>query len=284
MNYKPDERAWMDYLYGEQDEAQKEKMQRYLLEHPQAQQQLQQMKEVLGILNHVEDKEVIAPPVFMDNERPMGSFWKSTAFRTVLSIAASFLLLIVAGKFLGTEVSFGKGELRISFGGAQPPAVVEQPVANSSLTTDQVQQMINSSLAQNNDRTEARLAESQQKLNEVIRQNLASNSRQINQLVGEAALASQEQVRAFVAGLQTENLQLLKDYMQLSATDQKKYMENLLVDFSKYMQEQRNQDLQMLQTRFSNMEQNTNVFKQETEQILASIISNGATANRQSNY
>lgn len=274
----------MDYLYGEQDEVQKEKMQRYLLEHPEAQQQLQQMKEVLGMLGHVEDKEVIAPPVFMDNERPMVSFWKSTAFRTVLSIAASFLLLIVAGKLLGTEVSFGQGEMRISFGGVKPPATVEQPVAYPSLTTDQVQQMINRSLAQNNQQTEVRLAESQQKLNEVIRQNLASNSQQINQLVSEAALASQEQVRAFVAGLQTENLQLMKDYMQLSATDQKKYMENLLVDFSKYMQEQRNQDLQMLQTRFSNMEQNTNVFKQETEQILASIISNGTSTNRQSNY
>jgi len=32
------------------------------------------------------------------------------------------------------------------------------------------------------------------------------------------------------------------------------------------------------------VEQNTSVFRQETEQILASIISNGATDNKNKNY
>jgi len=45
-----------------------------------------------------------------------------------------------------------------------------------------------------------------------------------------------------------------------------------LVDFSKYLQQQRNDDLQVVQSRLNNLEQNTDVFKQETEQILSSII------------
>ena len=51
------------------------------------------------------------------------------------------------------------------------------------------------------------------------------------------------QVSDFVARMQTDNLKLMKDYMQLSASGQKQYMESLLVDFSKYLDEQRNQDL-----------------------------------------
>ena len=85
--------------------------------------------------------------------------------------------------------------------------------------------------------------------------------------------ASQNQVRTFVAGLQEENLKLMKDYLKLSGNEQKTYVEALLVDFSKYLQEQRKQDFQLFQTRMSSIEKNTDQFKQETEQILATIIS-----------
>ena len=285
MSYKPDERAWMDYLYGEMNEEERAHMLRYLNEHPEAQQELQHLKEVVGALGRVEDQEVIAPPVFMDNERPMDSFWRSTAFRTVASMAASFLLLLVAARLLGLQVSYGERELRIGFGerNTEVPSVPTNP-APASLTEAEVQQLINASLARNTRQTEEQLAASQKQLDKAIRANLAANSQRIDQLVREASQASQDQVRTFVAGLQSNNLQLMKDYLQLSASEQKTYMENLLVDFSKYLQEQRNQDLQMFQTRFSTIEQNTDIFKQETEQILTSIINQGDAGRKQSNY
>jgi hypothetical protein len=77
----------------------------------------------------------------------------------------------------------------------------------------------------------------------------------------------------FVAGLQEQNLKLMQDYFKLSSSEQKKYMENLLTDFSSYLQEQRKQDLQLVQTKMNYLEQNNNQFKQETEQILTSLIS-----------
>ena len=64
----------------------------------------------------------------------------------------------------------------------------------------------------------------------------------------------------------------MKDYFQLTSTEQKKYMENFLVDFAKYWQQQRNNDLQLIQTRMSSLEQDTDLFRQETEQIFSSII------------
>jgi hypothetical protein len=64
----------------------------------------------------------------------------------------------------------------------------------------------------------------------------------------------------------------MKDYFQLTSTQQKQYVEDLVVDFAKYLQQQRNDDLQLVQTRLHSIEQNTNTFKQETEQILTSII------------
>jgi hypothetical protein len=96
----------------------------------------------------------------------------------------------------------------------------------------------------------------------------------MNALATNASMASKEQVQAFVAGLQEQNLKLMKDYFQLSSTEQKKYMESMLTDFSSYLQEQRKQDLQVVQAKMNYLEKNNNQLKQETEQILTSLISN----------
>jgi small-conductance mechanosensitive channel len=136
-------------------------------------------------------------------------------------------------------------------------------------------------LASNNEVITSNWTEDQKRLSQSIRQNLDQNSKKIDALMKGAADASQAQVRGFVASLQNENLKLMKDYFQLSTADQKKYTEGLLVDFSEYLKEQRRQDLMILQTKVNSIEKNTDLFKQETEQILASIISTpvGKTKN-----
>ncbi len=273
MNYKPDESTLIAYLYGELDAKETTKLQEYFLQNPEALGKLQQLTEVRNMLRLAEDKEVIAPPIFMNDASHVTRFWQSGYFRTVVSIAASFLLLLVAARLIGPEISYSKGELRISFKEAAP---VEQPVLQqpASLTSREVQQMINSSLVKNNELVSSAWDTNNKKIQATLRTNLAINSAKIDELMKVTSQASQDQVRTFVAGLQQDNLQLMKDYLALSSKDQKVYVENLLVDFSKYLQEQRKQDLMFFQTRMSSIEKNTDQFKQETEQILASIISN----------
>jgi hypothetical protein len=205
-------------------------------------------------------------------------------FKTWMSIAASFILILVAARLIGPEITYSEGELRISFNQSKP----EQEVAlkqNEILTPVQVQEMINQSLIQNNNAVQASWNENQQKLEQSIQGNLAANTARIDDLMKTTSQASQDQVRRFVAGLQEENLKTMKDYLQLSAKDQNAYVEALLVDFSKYLQEQRKQDFQLFQTRMANIEKNTDQFKQETEQILAGIITNPeASIKKVSNY
>jgi hypothetical protein len=279
MNYKPDEGMLMAYLYGELDAAETEKVQTYLQQHPEELKKLQGLGDTRNIFAQVQDKEVIAPPIFMDdaNVKPL---WQSSYFKTVMSIAASLLFLMVAGKFLGTEINYSGGELKISFGGKKElPKEIVQP---TNLTEEKVKEMIQSSLASNNEVITSSWTEDQKRLSQSIRQNLDQNSKKIDALMKGSADASQEQVRGFVASLQNENLKLMKDYFQLSAADQKKYTESLLVDFSQYLKEQRKQDLMLFQTRVNSIEKNTDQFKQETEQLLASIISNPSSKNKNS--
>jgi hypothetical protein len=284
MNYKPNEGTLMAYLYGELDAAETEKVIQYLNQHPDELQKLEQMMDTLKLLKGIQDKEVIAPSIVSDLPAPQISFWHTGMFKTWMSIAASFILILVVARLIGPEISYSEGELRISFNQSKP----QQEVAlkqNEILTSVQIQEMINQSLIQNNNSVQASWNENQKRLEQSIQGNFAANTARISELMKSTSQASQDQVRRFVAGLQEENLKTMKDYLQLSANDQNAYVEALLVDFSKYLQEQRKQDFQMFQTRMANIEKNTDQFKQETEQILAGIITNPeASIKKVSNY
>jgi hypothetical protein len=172
-------------------------------------------------------------------------------------------------------------EVRLSFG---PEKVVSQEKTNfqASLTQQEVQQMINASLQNNNVAMQESWKQNEQKLTSSIKQNLAVNSTKIDALLKQASTASQEQISSFVSSMADENRQMVKDYFQLSTTEQKTYIENLLVDFADYLQQQRNNDLQLVQMRMNSLEKNTDVFKQETEQILSSIITTvGSPASKE---
>jgi len=285
MNYKPNESELMAYLYGELEGEAKIKVENYLTEHADERAALENLHHVSNLLGQVKDKEVIAPPIFIGDAKQR-YFWDIPHFKTVMSIAASLLLIMMVAYFTETQIKVGDNEFKISFG-KQPevnPAIKpDVKPTEASLTATQVQEMINSSLASNNESLQTSFEASQQRLDASIRKSLASNSGNMDQLIREASTASQTQIREYVAGIQTENMKMVKDYFQLSAADQKKYVEALLVDFAKYLEQQRNSDLQLVQTRLNSMEKNTSVFKQETEQILSSIITtvgNSTTTTR----
>jgi len=188
-------------------------------------------------------------------------------FKMSMGIAASILFLMVAGKLLGPEISYSKGELRISFWEQNGTASNSYQL----LVRRKVKEMISASLASNNELQKTSHEADQKKLMQSL---VEMNSKKMDALAKTASMASREQVQAFVGSLQEQNLKLMKDYFQLSASEQKKYMEGMLTDLSGYLQEQRKQDLQLVQTKMNYLEKNSNQLKQETEQILTSLISN----------
>lgn len=277
MSYKPNEAAWMAYLYGEMEGEERERMELYLAENANARIGLENMKALQQMLRTVEDKEVIAPPIVMDNHKTR-SLWDFPYAKTIISIAASLLLIMVVGRLTDTSVTSDNTGIHISFG---PKAEVTPIVNTPMLTQAEVQNMINASLHENNDTWQQSLTENKLKIDESIRKNLAANTRnseRVDALVQQVASASKDQIEGYVASLQTENMRMMQDYMKLTSNEQKDYMENLLVDFSKYLQQQRNDDLRLLQTKITDVEQNNNLFKAETEQILTSLISNSGAS------
>ena len=273
MSYKPSESDSVAYLYGELENPEREAVEKYLFEHPEARLELERLGDVRTLLGEVKDKEVIAPPIFVGDRKSPG-LWDIPHIKTIASIAVSLLIVILAGRLAGMSVRYDDRELRISFGETK-----QSNPTTDALSTEAVQAMINESLDRNNQSMQTSLKETQTLLDASVNKSLAVNSARIDKLVREASVGSQDQIREFVSGLQAENLQLVKNYFKLSADEQKQYIESMLVDFSKYLQQQRNDDLQLVQTRLNSLEKNTDVFKQETEQILTSIITTVGNKN-----
>jgi hypothetical protein len=277
MNYKPDEATLVAYFYGELEGDEMVKVENYLQRNPSEKKRLEEWASTRSVMAHLQEKEVIAPPIILGEDSKQVPFWKESYFRMSVGLAASFLFILVAAKFLGLSASYSQGELKIGFGKEQK---IEPTPA---LTERQVAQMIKSSLKDNNEEIKASWEEDRKALNAAIQKNLNSNSSKIDRLMATASAANQDQVKDFVARMQTDNLKLMKDYMQLSASGQKQYMESLLVDFSNYLDEQRKQDLLFIQARVNKVEQNTDQFKLETEQILSSLITSNGIDNQKRN-
>ncbi len=272
MSYKPDQQELMAYLYDELEPSERAKVEKYLLENPSAKEELQKLAGVSAMLKGIKDKEVIAPPIFLP-EPGKRHFLDTPYVRTIASIAASLIIVILVGKLTGASIRFGENEMHLSFGKVEPVQETASPATQAELSADDVRKMINESLQANNAELTGNWEESRAKLEQSIKSNLNLNSDKMDVLVRQASAASRDQVQQYVATLQEENMKMVKDYFSLTSTEQKDYIEGLLVDFAKYLQQQRRDDLQLVEMRLNSIEQKSNVFQEETEQILTSIIS-----------
>lgn len=265
MKDRLDESTLVAYHYGELEGEALAQVESWLQQHPEEKERLKQWGAARKVLAQLGDKEVIAPPAVVgDTHR---SFWKAGYVRMSLGIAASLLIVVVAAKLLGLNTTFSQGEMRIGFG---PQTPVEKP-----LSQQEVASMIHTSLQRNNEVLRAGWDEDRKNLEDNIRKNVLASSEHIDRLVHKVSIGQQEEIKDFVNQLQANNLTLIRNYLQLSNESQKEYVQALLVDFSKYLQEQRSQDLKYVQTNMNTLQQNTEQFKKETQQILTSLINTG---------
>lgn len=267
MKHNMSEEALMAYLYGECNAEERTEIEKYFNTNPE---ELEKYKELLFVreaMSRIEEKEVIAPPITALDEKPIVSLWRSGFVRYAAGIAAAFVVVMIGAKLLGLQMSYSSNQFTLSFGAPTAKEV------KSGISPEQVQEMIAAALSKNNQAVQASWDESQTKMKETLQQNVTLTSQKVDQITKSVASASQEEIRQFMQSLRSENNQLVQDYIRLSSNDQKQYIESLLVDFSKYMQEQRNQDLNVLSTRLNALEEDNTLFRQEAGQILTSLIS-----------
>ena len=95
-----------------------------------------------------------------------------------------------------------------------------------------------------------------------------------------AALIGSLTMFAMISEFKDENKDILIGLMASSEKAQRQYINEILADYSLYLEEQRQEDLQVIQASFNSLKDNSEINQIETNQILASLIT---TVNNQNN-
>lgn len=240
----------MDYLYDELNPEKRKAFEEELTHNPELREELAAFQSGKEILGSWEAEKVSAPPFFNVYKNPEKNNGQ-TGFKWFLSIAASLLILMVAAKFTGLEISNQNGEFRIALGKKIQP--------DNELDKEEIQQMVNLALTNYEEKLDAERKEDKQELESYLTQQSQQNKKLINN---------------YLTGLQKSNVEMMQAYWKESNEQQQIYTENLLTNFAQYIDEQRKEDMDYLFAKMELMESDKDLFKIETGQMINSLANN----------
>jgi len=281
MNYKPDKSILIAYLYGELDKEEQEKVEAYINSTPEAAIELEKLKDVRDLLGKLPDKEVINPfytwrdaDSSIDKRFIRDNRWRF--LRPVIGIAASIILIMVVGFFTNTRINYRNQGIVISFGDQlTQPALVSQ---------FEVQNLIKSEVRNQVTKSKESFLEELQKIENNLDTKFVSNGdhhlKSIKIAIDNQLSVKEERIQELVRDLQRENLKILAEYLEKVGKQQEFYLQGILSDFTLYIENQREEDLYLIETNLRLLKDNSDLRFQETGQILASIIN---TVNTQDN-
>ena len=194
-------------------------------------------------------------------------------FKPVIAIAASIVIALLVGYYTNFSISYNDKGLLIGFNkGAQEPTI-------AGLTEEQVADLVKQEIARNNTVLLSRLDNTENSFNSKL---AALESSQNRPPVFKTTnnLITKDELNTYLDQNQQSNSILLKDYLQTASVQQQEYFQSILTEFSDYLQDQRNNDLLMIQRSLVSLKDNQDQQKQQTETLLANIIN---TVNNQNN-
>lgn len=258
MSYKPEESKLIAYLYDELSEKEKREVEEYLSGNDEAREELDELKTTRSLLSGIKDKEVDVPSFSFNNGSKVVvdqgitfNFWKKS-----LAIAASIALILFIGYLTEVRVTVGGEGFEMAFGDS-----------SNSYDEQQVEQMIANAIARNNQEISNDLTNTRASLMEVVNEN---HQQLKTQLVDQNSYSGVDEK---LSDQKREFLQLFKQMLENSELDQKKYTDEVITDFAIYLDIQRQNDLEVIQTRFDNLKDNTELNQIQTNEILANLIS-----------
>ncbi|WP_436515815.1 anti-sigma factor family protein [Ekhidna sp. To15] len=267
MKYKPEEATLMSYIYGELSTEEQAKVEEYLSGSEEARKELEELKSTLSIMGQLKDKEVDIPTFTFNQssqvvvaDHPTVSFWRKS-----MAIAASIALLIFIGYLTKFNVSVGDQGFQMAFGNQ-----------NEGFSQEEVQSMIAEAITENNSELNKKLANSEAGIKEYVADN---NQSLQNQLV--KRVSNQPQSQSDFESERQQYLDYLKQLIEDSEITQKRYTDQVLTDFAIFLDIQRQNDMEVFQTRFNNLEDNTELNSFKTDQILSNL---GSTVENPNQY
>lgn len=259
-----DEQLLIDYLYGEMSQEEKGAFEDRLVNESDLKAQLEGMKGTQELLSKAEEEEVVIPSFIIPEQEARGvNYWQSSAFRWSASIAASLILILLAGFALDFRVQQNGNAMTFSFGQAQE----EKP----DVSQDEVRQWIAEAVNEQAEWTQQELTSLESDMMARVDQSEKSQKAVLNIALSKQKSKTDELLELYVAQLNEGNKQMIEDFFVVNNRTQKEYMNNVLADFNQFYQSQRSYDLEVIQASMGMMENNYSTRQSEQENLLASL-------------
>ena len=261
MSYKVDENKLMAYLYDELPADERSRVEQYLEDNPSARKELDELKEARFLMSKVSDREIEVPRFTFDqSEVVVGSSPTLGWWRYPLGVAASITVIFFVGYLTSFKLSADNDGWGIAFG---------ETVTNDGYSQDQVEMLITQALAANN---------------EMISQQIKDAESALTQQVSSIDMAKLDEalLNEYMTRLRDFNKQTLAQMLETSDQNQRDYTNRALQDLAIYLDIQRQNDLEVIQTQFESFENDAEINQLQTNQILTNLISSvGEQPNNQ---
>lgn len=259
MMYKPSPEAWMEFLYGEMEAGEMEKMKQYLAENPRAEEEWQALNQTREHMQSVPVPVAPEPPSMLIQAKTRNIWYQN---RWLHAVAAGIALMLSA-KLIGVHMRFEDKVFSIQFGepAAQDPnrelqdkiALLE--LQNKALLT----QSKNDSLFQAVFQLGSSLERLEQQ-NKILAQKV--NTKGI----------SESQLAALKADIGEANYQMVLNTLGQTQEYQQAYTEELLGNFSQFLEQQRQQDLKLMEVAFNHIIEQNDLQQEETQYLLTELM------------
>ncbi|MCU0354346.1 MAG: hypothetical protein MUD08_11515 [Cytophagales bacterium] len=280
-----DKQTLIAYLYGELSDAEAAQVRRFLDENPAAKAEWEALSATRRQLQQLPDEPVTEPLIFS----PIATRQPTFAWRNWAAAAAGLVGVVLLAALFNVRISYRDHELAIRFGEGQRSEVRGQKAENRQVNQkNQVRSEVKNSIAENTETsvTDSRLTENVAKTSDTetlvtIAELEQKLQKQIQELRTQQTIlaskktggATNEQTVALLTQLQQENYETMQQLLKLASQQQQQYSQQLLTQFSEYLETQRAEDLEKINAVLTNIVQNTDQKQEQTDYILTQLIS-----------
>jgi len=261
--YKPSPEAWMEFLYGEMDAGEMEKMKEYLAENPQAEEEWQALNQTREHMQSVPVPAAPEPPNMLIPQKihKARNIWYQNRW---LHAVAAGIALMLSAKVIGVHMRFEDKIFSIQFG---EPAVQE---GNQELQ-DKIAQLELQNKALLSQNKNDSLFQTVFQLGSAL-ERMEQQNKILAQKVNNTGI-SEGQLAALKTDIGEANYQMVLNMLGQTQEYQQVYTEDLLGSFSQFLEQQRQQDLKLMEVAFNHIIEQNDLQQEETQYLLTELMS-----------
>jgi len=258
----------LDYLYGEMTAAEKKEFEQKLDGDDALMSELHELTAVRNELDKLKDKEVMEPFSAWSKSRSSGWFKSSQrrkmiVFRPITAVAASLVILMLVGYLTNFSLTINDQGTQLGFG--------KQSTFDSQqfFSKEEVKSILSQEMKKNNELLLARLTDSEQNYNSKLA-SLETNLND-NMSTNHSIPLTNEDLKKIFTNAESRNAETVKEYLKLTSAQQQEYFKAMFTQFNNFYQEQREDDLNFIQSSLLEINQKQAIQRQETDNAIASL-------------